>query len=165
MDLEPTPDALHLSPQDRQDISDLNAKYTIAYDTLDYDLLEELFDEHVTMDYPGFGSPSTVHEIQEFVRSGLGGLTSSQHFLGQSLITPTASGASGRTYFQAQHVRQDTPGGDLYMIAGWYDDSFVKTDGRWVFSSKRLTYAWDQGNKSVFDHNGIPARRLNNPAA
>jgi hypothetical protein len=65
------------------------------------------------------------------------------HFLGQSTIfTLTEDSATGEAYCLAHHVTLE--GGKLrLMLASLrYLDTFVKTDGSWLFAERRLYVDW-----------------------
>ena len=72
-----------------------------------------------------------------------------QHLLGN--ITVEVAGATARSicYFQAQHVRAGTPGGELYIIAGRYADSLERTPQGWRIAERVQTYMWRDGNRAV----------------
>ena len=57
--------------------------------------------------------------------------------------------ARSSCYFHAQHVRAGTPGGDLYVIAGRYQDTLTRTDAGWRISERVQTYQWRNGNRAV----------------
>jgi hypothetical protein len=90
-----------------------------------------------------------VGEIIERTRKALQLLDASQHLIGSITVTVDCDVASSLAYFQAQHVRQDTPGGGLYAIAGTYDDRWVRTPDGWRIESRTQTYTWRSGNRDV----------------
>jgi hypothetical protein len=53
--------------------------------------------------------------------------------------TVTSTGettAVGRWYI-TEHIKRRS--GELGMLLAWYDDSYVRVDGSWLFASRRLT--------------------------
>jgi ketosteroid isomerase-like protein len=65
------------------------------------------------------------------------------HFLGQSTITElSAVGAAGVAYCLAHHLTVKDGGRHLMIAALRYLDSFVKVDGAWLFSERRLYVDW-----------------------
>ncbi|WP_433496602.1 nuclear transport factor 2 family protein [Sphaerimonospora sp. CA-214678] len=136
--------------QDRLDIADLLARYCVALDGRDWDLLGQVFTEDAAAEYGSAGSPRGLPAIVEVVRASLEPLDASQHFIGTSLIEATgADEATGRTYLIAQHVKNGTPGGDLFTIAGTYVDRFVRTRDGWRIADRHLHHTWTQGNPAV----------------
>jgi hypothetical protein len=64
------------------------------------------------------------------------------HFNGQSTVVLDGDHASGVTYCQAHHVKLDGEARSLMVAAIRYLDSFVKRDGAWFFSQRRLMVDW-----------------------
>src|SRR6266436_768641 len=65
------------------------------------------------------------------------------HFVGQSTIfTLTADRATGEAYCLAHHVMVDGGKRRLMLASLRYLDTFVKIDGAWLFSERRLYVDW-----------------------
>jgi hypothetical protein len=65
------------------------------------------------------------------------------HFVGQSTIfTLTAGRATAETYCLAHHVVVDNGKRRLMLASLRYLDTFVKIDGIWLFSERRLYVDW-----------------------
>jgi hypothetical protein len=65
------------------------------------------------------------------------------HFLGQSTIfTLTEDGATGEAYCLAHHVTLEGGKRRLMLASLRYLDTFVKTDGSWLFAERRLYVDW-----------------------
>jgi len=65
------------------------------------------------------------------------------HFVGQSTIfTLTPDRATGEAYCLAHHVRVDGGKRRLMVASLRYLDTFVKIDGAWLFSERRLYVDW-----------------------
>ena len=65
------------------------------------------------------------------------------HFLGQSTIfTLTANRATGEAYCLAHHVTVDGGKRRLMIASLRYLDSFVKSDGDWLFAERLLYVDW-----------------------
>ena len=68
---------------------------------------------------------------------------STTHFVGQSTITSLANNrATGEAYCLAHHVTVDGSKRRLMVASLRYLDTFVKTDGAWLFSERRLYVDW-----------------------
>ena len=87
---------------------------------------------------PGVGSLHAIRRriegvdgIVERSRGALEPLDASQHLLGNIVVEVNGDDATSVCYFQAQHVRAGTPGGDTYFIAGSYADRLVRTPQGW----------------------------------
>lgn len=133
---------------DKQEITELCVRYTTALDTKDWALLRNCFTAAPVFVHPG-GQLSGFDEILARTSAALNPLDATQHLLGN--ITVEVAGATARSicYFQAQHVRAGTPGGELYIIAGRYADSLERTPQGWRIAERVQTYMWRDGNRAV----------------
>jgi ketosteroid isomerase-like protein len=66
------------------------------------------------------------------------------HFNGQSTTALDGDHASGVTYCLAHHVKVDGPARSLMIAAIRYLDTFVKRDGTWFFSQRKLMVDWTE---------------------
>ena len=65
------------------------------------------------------------------------------HFVGQSTILSLSDGrATGEAYCLAHHVTVDGAKRRLMVASLRYLDTFVKRDGAWLFSERRLYVDW-----------------------
>ena len=65
------------------------------------------------------------------------------HFVGQSTITSlSADRATGEAYCLAHHVTVDGSKRRLMVASLRYNDTFVKTDGAWLFAERLLYVDW-----------------------
>jgi len=65
------------------------------------------------------------------------------HFVGQStIVTLTGDRGTGEAYTLAHHLTIDGEKRHLMIAALRYDDTFVKTDGAWLFAERRLYVDW-----------------------
>ena len=68
------------------------------------------------------------------------------HFVGQSTIfTLTIDHATGEAYTLAHHLTIDGAKRKLMIAALRYSDSFVKTNGAWLFAERLLYVDWIEG--------------------
>lgn len=132
---------------DRQDIVDLTIAYTFALDTKAWDELDDVFvpdaTAHLTEELAGRDA------IKARVRRALENLDISQHLVGNHQIRIDGDRATGRCYLQAQHVREAAPGPPNFIVAGRYDDRYVRTSGGWRIERRELSIMWTEGNPAV----------------
>ena len=65
------------------------------------------------------------------------------HFVGQStIVTLSGDRATGEAYCLAHHVTVDGSKRRLMVASLRYNDTFVKTDGGWLFSERLLYVDW-----------------------
>lgn len=134
--------------QDRLDIADRIARLAHAQDAKDWEVIASAFVAGAVYVHPG-GRLEGVDQILGRTRAALGVLDASQHLVGSITVEVQGDAAASRAYFQAQHVRHDLAGGDLYAIAGTYEDSWVRTTAGWRIASRTQTYTWRSGNRDV----------------
>ena len=135
--------------EDRQAIVDLCIRYTLALDSRDWASLRECFAETATAHYEGRDDSVGYEAIEATCRTALEPLRASQHLLGNHLVTLKGDEADGVCYFQAQHVRDGMAGGSTFMVAGRYDDHFVRSEAGWRIAARRLSVTWTSGNESI----------------
>jgi hypothetical protein len=133
---------------DRQEIAELCARYTAALDTVDWAMLRSCFADEPAFVHPG-GRLDGWDEILARTSAALTPLTRTQHLLGNIVVSVHGDQATSSCYFHAQHVRTGTPGGELYVIAGRYDDTLRRTDAGWRIVERVQTYQWRSGNRAV----------------
>lgn len=133
---------------DKSQIADLCARYTFALDQKDWPALRTCFTDAPVFVHPG-GRIEGVDGIVERARGALEPLDASQHLLGNIVVDIDGDDATCICYFQAQHVRAGTPGGDTYFIAGSYADRLVRTSQGWRIAERVQTYLWRDGNRAV----------------
>ena len=65
------------------------------------------------------------------------------HFVGQStVLSLTGDRATGEAYTLAHHLTVDGGKRSLMIAALRYYDTFVKTDGAWLFAERKLYVDW-----------------------
>ncbi len=133
---------------DQQEIADLCVRYTIALDTKDWALLESCFAPSPVFVHPG-GRLEGFPAILERTKAALTPLTATQHLLGNIVVQLDGDTARSVCYFQAQHVRAGTPGGETYIIAGSYADTLTRAASGWKITERVQTYIWRDGNRAV----------------
>lgn len=133
---------------DQQAIADLLVRYTSALDDKDWPRLESCFTSDPVFVHPG-GRLDGFSAILARTSGALEPLDATQHLLGNVVVAVDGDTATAGSYFQAQHVRVGTPGGDTYLIAGSYADVLVRTDDGWRITERVQSYSWRDGNRAV----------------
>ena len=137
--------------QDRLAIQDLQVEYARALDANEWARLDTVFLPGSIADYDGVAYCDGLDAIKQTCTDALGPLTNSQHMLGNHWATVDGDRAEAGCYFQAQHVRKGTAGGDNYIIAGTYTDKLVRTANGWRIEHRVLKQTWTEGNASVLN--------------
>lgn len=134
---------------DREEIRAVCVRYATALDRRDWPLLRRCFRPDVVAEYEGIGTLDGYEAVEDVCRRALEPLGASQHLLGNHDVDLDGDVAHCSTYFQAQHVRPGTPGGDLYVVAGTYTDRMERGDDGWRIAHRRLDVVWTDGNSAV----------------
>jgi SnoaL-like domain len=73
---------------------------------------------------------------------------STTHFNGQSTVTLDGDRATGESYCLAQHLYTEDGERKLMVASLRYLDTFVKTDGTWLFAERKLYVDWTETRSS-----------------
>lgn len=133
---------------DRQAIVDLTIAYCYALDQRDFDALGSVFTPDAKADYVSIFC-NGLDEITEKVRSSVTPLDATTHMVSNHVVRLAGDAATCTCYLLSQHLKAGTPGGDLYTIAGRYDDELVRTPDGWRIAVRRLARIWSDGNREV----------------
>lgn len=134
--------------EERLAITDLTVAYCWAIDTHDWPLLNDVFVSDATADLDGVPKVGRA-AIVDYIAAVLGKLDDSQHIIANHQIDVDGDAATSRCYLHAQHVRLGVPGGDLFVVAGRYEDTLVRRPEGWRISHRRLVVMWRDGNVAV----------------
>ena len=143
---------LTISPSeaaDRLAIRELIEAYAHCADGRDAKGQMALFtaDTHFVV-YMNAKDPTPSQELQSRealapVFAGLNQYDATTHFVGQStILTLSDDQATGEAYCLAHHVTVDGSRRRLMVASLRYRDTFVKIDGGWLFSERRLYVDW-----------------------
>jgi ketosteroid isomerase-like protein len=142
-----------LSPQeaaDRLAIRELVDAYAYCADRRDASGQMGLFtDDADFLVYMDSRNPSPTQQLRGRdalapVFDELNVYQATMHFNGQSTTVLDGDHASGVTYCLAHHVKVDGAARTLMIAAIRYLDAFVKHDGTWFFSQRKLMVDWTE---------------------
>ena len=137
-----------LADADEAAIVRLTHDYCWALDSGDYDALRQVFTPDCMARLGG--NQSNVDEVIARVSAALGPLDDSQHMVSTHQIRRWVDGTvTGRCYLHAQHILAGVAGGDQYIVAGRYEDRYVRTDEGWRIAERELVVMWTAGNRDV----------------
>ncbi|MFT4656648.1 MAG: ketosteroid isomerase-like protein [Candidatus Aldehydirespiratoraceae bacterium] len=134
---------------DEREIVAVAVAYCFALDTHDWDALHQVFTPDATANLGVPARQVGIDEIIERISGALSGLDNSQHLVGNHEVVVTGDTATHRCYLQAQHIRAVPDGSPLFMIAGRYEDEFVRIPDGWRIGHRTLTTMWREGNSGV----------------
>lgn len=78
------------------------------------------------------------------------GLDATQHSMTNALVAIDGDSET-IMYVQTHHVYDPNDPASWYTIGGYYDDTLIRVDGRWLLSSARLTVTWRAGDPSSME--------------
>lgn len=134
---------------DERDIVAVVSRYCRALDTKDWPLLDDVFVADATAQ---LGQPDTLvgrDAVVERITNALDKMDTTQHLVGNHEVVLDGDLATHRCYLQAQHVRESVGGDPHYIVAGQYDDRFVRTSHGWRIAHRTLNVMWTAGNLAV----------------
>jgi hypothetical protein len=134
---------------DEHEIVKIALRYCRALDTKDWPLLDDVFVADATADLAGPSPLVGIEAIRARIRGALENLDLSQHLVGNHEVSIDGETATHRCYLQAQHVRRAASGGPNYIVAGRYEDRFVRTEPGWRIVHRTLVVMWTEGNLAV----------------
>jgi hypothetical protein len=136
-----------MSDADEAAIIRLTHDYCWALDTHQWDDLRKVFtaDCRTLLGGEQHGVDQTIARIS----AALGQLDDSQHMVSTHQIHIDGDRATGRCYLHAQHLKHNTPGGDQYIVAGRYEDRYVRSADGWRIAERELVVMWTSGNSEV----------------
>ncbi|MEU4227822.1 nuclear transport factor 2 family protein [Nonomuraea sp. NPDC026600] len=131
-----TPTTSPLTTEQRQEITDLYARYSHAFDECRADELAALFTEDGVFAREGAAPVAGRESLAALVRAAAERAPGMRHVVSNVLVEAAAGGAVGRAYVVALVVG-DT---DLRLATfGRYDDEFVPTPEGWRLRVRRFT--------------------------
>jgi hypothetical protein len=124
--------------EDIEAIKRLKHEYCFALDRRDWDSVVGFFARDGVVDYGQIGSAMGQKAIRKlFVDRISSDFTFFAHMVHNPIIEVKGDRASGKWYF-------DIPAAVLSdqarWITGWYDDEYVREDGRWKYASLKSSY-------------------------
>lgn len=127
-----------------QEITNLISAYAFRNDDLDIEGLGDLFAEAVfTLDgNTANGKSEVVAFARAIIPSGPDGFAATSHEITNLMIEVdgAAGTATAKSYWTVYQSVSGTP--RLAVLAGRYDDHFVRRDGQWRFTSRAAVTRW-----------------------
>ena len=139
---------------DRLAIRELFDAYAHCADRRDAEGQKALFteDTHFLVYMDGEGTEPTQElngrEALTPVFDDLNTYEATTHFNGQSTVTLDRDRATGESYCLAHHLFTEDGERKLMVASLRYLDTFVKTDGAWLFAERKLYVDWTETRSS-----------------
>ena len=144
-----------MDPADHVAIVRLLSLYAVALDTLQLDLLGDVFTADVQLRMTK-GDPMDRATYTAMCAVELAKLDATQHIVSNPLIDVAGDGrtATCRSYYQAQHARNDLDP-PFALMGGWVDDELEHRPEGWRITARSWNSVWFDGNADVL---GAPLR-------
>lgn len=133
---------------DRDEIIDLAIAYTWALDTKHVDGLREVFTPDATAMLRGVECAG-VDAIIERIGGAILRFDHTQHLVGNHQVSIEGDVGTHRCQLHSQHVKAGTPGGDNFIVGGFYEDRVTRTPEGWRISHRLMQQTWTAGNPDV----------------
>jgi ketosteroid isomerase-like protein len=135
---------------DRAGIVDAVIAYATAVDTRDWETLGALFTDDACWEYSRSGERlSGPDTIVARISASVERFDATHHLNGNHVTVVHGDRAEHTCYYQAQHVRLGTQGGEKFLAGGRYDDQLRRTPDGWRFTYRRVISVWTEGNPAV----------------
>jgi 3-phenylpropionate/cinnamic acid dioxygenase small subunit len=92
---------------------------------------------------------SGVEAIIDRIGDAIGRFDRTQHLIGNHQVVVDGDRATHRCQLHSQHVRQGTPGGDTFVVGGFYADRVVRMPVGWRIAHRLMQQTWTAGNPAV----------------
>jgi hypothetical protein len=128
---------------DRLEIQELFARYSHAIDTMDWDLLDEVFTADAHIDYTSMGGISGgLVEQKAYLAATLPALFKPgyQHLVSNTLFEISGDTARTRTLCFNPMVFEDQA--HVLFCGLWYRDVLRRVDGRWRIAERVEDRGW-----------------------
>ena len=118
---------------DRQEITDLITRYTLAIDTRTFEVLRYVFTDDAVLDFSLVGGPVGGPDVVvPWIEQGLAGFDRFQHIIGQIAIDLHGDTAQATASFANPRVSIRPDGTEkLREVGGYYHHDLVRTPDGW----------------------------------
>ena len=137
--------------RDRLTITDVvNSMGTLA-DLGQYEQLQQLFTDEVTVDYtslfPGEVQNISSEQLMTQWQSTLPGFDATQHLITNHQISIDGDEAQAIAYVRATHKLGD----EMWVVGGYYVNELVRTDEGWKLEAIQYNALYEEGDRSLIE--------------
>ena len=143
--------AVNQEISDKQDIRELQNRYSYSIDSGQYDNLDVMFTADAIYDFCT-GSTDNIEALRKTIQDALQPLTTSQHINGNQWAEIEGDRATAGCYFTVQMYKEGLVDGEHFEMGGRYDDELLRTPDGWRFTRRTITILWSDGNRKVRWH-------------
>lgn len=133
--------------QAKMEIKELVDTFSILADEKDVKMQADLFAEDAVLtSYQGEQKISEQHgreEIEAGCAAFLALFDTVYHMNGQQVVHVDGDHAKGKSYCQVVLIGKNEEGKRVRNMQGvWYEDEYVKQDGRWLIANRTSHFTW-----------------------
>jgi hypothetical protein len=145
-----------MDPADKLAVAETVYRYAAGVDRRDWGLYRSVFADTVTMDFSSFGPDMAprVLRADDWVAGIVPlftGLAATAHSMTNPLAVVEGDAAAITMSVQAHHVYDPADPASWYTVGGYYDDTLVRVDDRWLLTGVRLTVTWRAGDPAIME--------------
>lgn len=123
--------------------------YAIAVDTQTWDLFDQVFTDHIAIDFGGPAAWENLAALKQAFEAIHSPFDSTLHVTTNHHVAFDAEGASCMSYVHGRFVRAVPEGGNMFESEGWYEDRLVQTPQGWRIAKRHCLSQWWGGNPVV----------------
>ena len=119
---------------DRQEITDLITRFTLAIDTRSFEDLRLIFTDDAVLDYSSAGGPVGGSDlVVPWLERSLSGFDRFQHFISQLAVALEGDAAQATAYVTSPRVVRIEPEGaeKIREVGGYHHHDLVRTADGW----------------------------------
>jgi hypothetical protein len=151
--VEPMTSTTAPTTDDRTGVIETTIQMAWLADRRQWSRLVDVFATEVDVDYSGLTGGAAVrvarHDLVNGWKAALGGLTATQHLLGNQLVDMSGDNATVTAAFQATHVLANATGGPIWTLGGHYRFELVRAADGWRIAVLVMTPDWATGNQHI----------------
>jgi len=142
--------------EDRQQISETVIRYAMSLDRADWQLFRDCISDPIFIDFSQWSGMEARtwrrDEWADFAREVLTGFEARQHLSPNHVVEFDGDDeATCVSYMYAQHHLPGAPGGDDFLMRGYYTNVLERSGGGWTIKSMTQHFVWGEGNGSIFE--------------
>ncbi|WP_032368987.1 MULTISPECIES: nuclear transport factor 2 family protein [Nocardiaceae] len=140
--------------EDRWDVLDVRTKLVQGIDRRNWVQFRSCITDAVRLDYSAHDPNRIPGSIAgdrwtAYCRTLFTGLDATQHSLTNPLVRITGETATSTVYVVAEHMLRTGGDSKFYTLGGFYEDTLIRINGKWLLTDMRLAVTWSRGDRSI----------------
>jgi hypothetical protein len=122
--------------------------YPLAVDTRKWELFDLIFTPDVHADFATPTPWTDLASLKRDFKAVHDPFDHTQHVVTNHVVVVDGDRADCTSYVRAR-LSREAPGGNIFEMAGWYDDGLVRTSAGWRIKSRKTNIIWMGGEPRV----------------